>query len=321
AFAIDQKELWMLYLGYGIIGGLGLGAGYITPVSMIMKWFPDKRGLATGIAIMGFGFAALLTSPIAQNLIKTQGVEKTFYILSVVYFIIMIVVSQFLRKPTDEEFQELSKNSKKVKSKDFNSGILANDALKTREFYVLWLIFFINIACGLGILSVVSPMAQEMTGMTAEKAAVIVGVIGIFNGVGRLFWASVSDYIGRPVTFSLLFVINILMSLSLISFTGQTMFIIAMSLLMTCYGAGFSLIPPYLSDVFGDRELSAIHGYILTAWAMAALAGPMVLSVAYEMSKSYTTTLIVYITMYMLALGVALRLRKSLKNKSFKTNS
>ncbi|MDO4814590.1 MAG: OFA family MFS transporter [Gemella sp.] len=314
ALAIDQKELWLLYLGYGVIGGLGLGAGYITPVSMIMRWFPDKRGVATGIAIMGFGFAALLTSPIAQNLIQTQGLEKTFYTLSIAYFIIMIIVAQFLRKPTDEEFAVLAKNSKTVKEKDFNSGLLANEALKTKEFYTLWVIFFINIACGLGILSVVSPMAQEMTGMTAERAAVIVGVVGIFNGLGRLIWASISDYIGRPVTFSILFVVNILMSISLIGFSGQTMFIISMSLLMTCYGAGFALIPPYLSDVFGDRELSAIHGYILTAWAMAALAGPMVLSVAYEMSKSYTTTLMVFIAMYAVALVVALGLRKSLKN-------
>lgn len=316
--AIAQKELWLLYLGYGVIGGLGLGAGYITPVSTIIKWFPDKRGLATGVAIMGFGFASLLTSPIAQSLMTSQGLVNTFYILGSAYFVVMIVVSQFLKRPTEEEMKELAaaNQSKNKETRDFNSGLLANEALKTREFYILWVILFINIACGLGIISVVAPMAQEMAGMDAAQAAVVVGLMGVFNGFGRLVWASISDYIGRPLTFSILFIVNILMSISLIFFNAPFLFVTAMAILMTCYGAGFSLIPPYLSDVFGDKELSSIHGYILTAWAMAALFGPMLLSVAYEMSKSYTTTLMVFIVFYAVALGVSHWLRLYLLNKN-----
>lgn len=314
--AIHQKELWLLYLGYGILGGLGLGAGYITPVSTIIKWFPDKRGLATGLAIMGFGFASLLTSPVAQYLINHQGLVETFYILGTVYFLVMITVSQFIKRPTMEESQELASRATNQKTVDLTSGMTANQALKTYYFYVLWLILFINIACGLGLISVIAPMAQDMTGMSAEQAAVVVGLMGIFNGFGRLLWAGLSDYIGRPLTFIILFVVNITMSLILITFHIPFVFVISMAILMTCYGAGFSLIPPYLSDIFGAKELAALHGYILTAWAMAALFGPMLLSVSYQLSGSYVITLLVFVSLYLVALAIAWWLKQDLaKNK------
>lgn len=289
--AIAHGELWMLYLGYGILGGLGLGVGYITPVSTIIKWFPDKRGLATGLAIMGFGFASLLTSPIAQYLIQARGVEQTFYILGVVYFVVMLFVSQFIKRPSVEEAQLLADKSPNRQAADLSKGVTANEALKSSTFYWLWLILFINISCGLALVSAISPMAQDMVGMSAESAAVVVGVMGIFNGFGRLLWAGLSDYIGRPKTFILLFVV-------------------AMAVLMTCYGAGFSLIPPYLSDIFGAKELATLHGYILTAWAMAALVGPMLLSVTYELTKSYQMTLLVFIALYVVALVIAYLLKK-----------
>ena len=289
--AIAHGELWMLYLGYGILGGLGLGVGYITPVSTIIKWFPDKRGLATGLAIMGFGFASLLTSPIAQYLIQARGVEQTFYILGVVYFVVMLFVSQFIKRPSVEEAQLLADKSPNRQAADLSKGVTANEALKSSTFYWLWLILFINISCGLALVSAISPMAQDMVGMSAESAAVVVGVMGIFNGFGRLLWAGLSDYIGRPKTFVLLFVV-------------------AMAVLMTCYGAGFSLIPPYLSDIFGAKELATLHGYILTAWAMAALVGPMLLSVTYELIKSYQMTLLVFIALYVVALVVSYLLKK-----------
>ncbi|HEU4286827.1 TPA: OFA family MFS transporter, partial [Streptococcus pneumoniae] len=198
-FAIDRQELWLLYLAYGILGGLGLGAGYITPVSTIIKWFPDKRGLATGLAIMGFGFASLLTSPIAQHLIAGVGIVETFYILGASYFIIMLLASQFIKRPNEQELAILS-SSGKEKTASLTQGMAANQALKSNRFYMLWIIFFINIACGLGLISAASPMAQEMAGLSTSHAAVMVGVLGIFNGFGRLLWASLSDYIGRPLT-------------------------------------------------------------------------------------------------------------------------
>lgn len=314
--AIHQKELWLLYLGYGILGGLGLGAGYITPVSTIIKWFPDKRGLATGLAIMGFGFASLLTSPVAQYLINHQGLVETFYILGTVYFLVMMIVSQFIKRPTIEENQELASRATNQKTVDLTSGMTANQALKTYYFYVLWLILFINIACGLGLISVIAPMAQDMTGMSAEQAAVVVGLMGIFNGFGRLLWAGLSDYIGRPLTFIILFVVNIAMSLILVTFHIPFVFVVAMAVLMTCYGAGFSLIPPYLSDIFGAKELAALHGYILTSWAIAALFGPMLLSVSYQLSGSYVITLLVFVSLYLVALAIAWWLKQDLaKNK------
>lgn len=310
--AISQKELWLLYLGYGILGGLGLGAGYITPVSTIIKWFPDKRGLATGLAIMGFGFASLLTSPIAQYLISHQGLVETFYILGTVYFLVMITVSQFIKRPTSDESCELASRVVDVKKADLTSGMTANEALKTYHFYVLWIVFFINIACGLGLISVIAPMAQDMVGMSAQQAAVVVGLMGIFNGFGRLLWAGLSDYIGRPITFIVLFSVNIAMSLVLMFLHIPILFITAMAILMTCYGAGFSLVPPYLSDVFGAKELAALHGYILTAWAMAALFGPMLLSISYQLSGSYVTTLLLFTILYALALGIAWWLKNDL---------
>ncbi|MGT2828875.1 OFA family MFS transporter [Streptococcus hillyeri] len=314
-YAIAQEELWLLYLGYGILGGLGLGAGYITPVSTIIKWFPDKRGLATGLAIMGFGFASLLTSPVAQYLIETQGLVNTFYLLGGLYFVVMITVSQLIKRPTQEESKRLAANAKDAKKADLTVGMTANDALKTREFYILWMILFINIACGLGIISVIAPMAQDLTGMSPEAAAVVVGLMGIFNGFGRLIWAWISDYIGRPLTFIILLVVNILMAFSLILFRTPLMFTMAMAALMTCYGAGFSLIPPYLSDIFGAKELAALHGYSLTAWAMAALVGPMLLSVTFEATDSYTVTLLVFMVCYALALVVAIWLKHILNKQ------
>ncbi|HEP1659427.1 TPA: OFA family MFS transporter [Streptococcus pyogenes] len=306
---IDRKEIWLLYIGYGVIGGLGLGAGYITPISTIIKWFPDKRGMATGFAIMGFGFASLLTSPIAQWLIETEGLVATFYLLGLIYLIVMLFASQLIIKPTAAEIAILDK--KRLQNNSYLiEGMTAKEALKTKSFYCLWVILFINITCGLGLISVVAPMAQDLTGMSPEMSAIVVGAMGIFNGFGRLVWASLSDYIGRRVTVILLFLVSIIMTISLIFAHSSLIFMISIATLMTCYGAGFSLIPPYLSDLFGAKELATLHGYILTAWAIAALTGPMLLSITVEWTHNYLLTLCVFIVLYILGLMVALRLKK-----------
>ncbi|HHJ9442502.1 TPA: OFA family MFS transporter, partial [Streptococcus pyogenes] len=303
--AIDRKEIWLLYIGYGVIGGLGLGAGYITPISTIIKWFPDKRGMATGFAIMGFGFASLLTSPIAQWLIETEGLVATFYLLGLIYLIVMLFASQLIIKPTAAEIAILDK--KRLQNNSYLiEGMTAKEALKTKSFYCLWVILFINITCGLGLISVVAPMAQDLTGMSPEMSAIVVGAMGIFNGFGRLVWASLSDYIGRRVTVILLFLVSIIMTISLIFAHSSLIFMISIATLMTCYGAGFSLIPPYLSDLFGAKELATLHGYILTAWAIAALTGPMLLSITVEWTHNYLLTLCVFIVLYILGLMVAL---------------
>ncbi|EHI68551.1 transporter, major facilitator domain protein [Streptococcus ictaluri 707-05] len=194
-------------------------------------------------------------------------------------------------------------------------GMTANQAIKTQEFYLLWFMMFVNVACGLGLISAVAPMAQDLANMSAEAAAVIVGIMGIFNGFGRLLWAGLSDYIGRPLTFVLLFIVNIVMIAGLLVFKAPVLFVLVMAILMTCYGAGFSLIPPYLSDVFGAKELASLHGYILTSGAVSALVGPMLLAFILDLTQSYTIILVVFILLHTAALGVSLYLRQKLQAK------
>ena len=301
--AIQSHHLWLLYLAYGVIGGLGLGSGYVTPVSTIVRWFPDKRGLATGLAIMGFGFAAMLTGPVAQHLMALVGIANTFYVLGAFYFVVMIVAAQFIKKPRPHELpQAIAENAQRVS--------LTNQALKTRTFAFLWFMFFINITTGIGLVSAASPMAQNMTTMTASAAAVMVGIIGLFNGFGRLAWATLSDFIGRPLTYSLIFVLDILMLFVLLFFKTPFIFALALCLLMSCYGAGFSVIPAYLGDVFGTKELGAIHGYILTAWAAAGMVGPILLSYTHQVLHNYYVTLIVFVIIDALAMIVSVWIQR-----------
>jgi OFA family oxalate/formate antiporter-like MFS transporter len=307
--AVQSHHLWLLYLAYGVIGGLGLGSGYVTPVSTIVRWFPDKRGLATGLAIMGFGFAAMLTGPVAQKLMAAVGIANTFYILGAFYFVVMVVAAQFIKKPRPNELpQAIAQNAQRVSLT--NRELTANQALKTRTFAFLWFMFFINITTGIGLVSAASPMAQNMTTMTASAAAVMVGIIGLFNGFGRLVWATLSDFIGRPLTYSLIFVLDIVMLFILLFFKMPFIFAMALCLLMSCYGAGFSVIPAYLGDVFGTKELGAIHGYVLTAWAAAGMVGPLLLSYTHQVLHNYYVTLIVFVIIDALAMIVSVWIQR-----------
>lgn len=308
--AIENQQLWLLYLAYGVIGGLGLGAGYVTPVSTIIRWFPDKRGLATGLAIMGFGFAALLTGPVAQNLMANFGVSNTFYILGIFYFIVMLIAAQFIKKP---RANELPKAVVKKASHFSLTGqnMTANEAVKTPIFWALWLMFFINITTEIGLVSAASPMAQSMTNMSVSVAALMVGILGLFNGFGCLAWATLSDYLGRPKTYSAIFILDIVMLIILVLCKTPIIFALALCLLLSCYGAGFSVIPAYLGDVFGTRELGAIHGYILTAWAAAGMVGPVLLSYTHQILHNYYVTLIVFIVIDILAFLVSLALQRA----------
>lgn len=307
--AVQSHQVWLLYVAYGVIGGLGLGSGYVTPVSTIVRWFPDKRGLATGLAIMGFGFAAMLTGPVAQNLMAAVGIVNTFYILGAFYFVVMIIAAQFIKKPRPHELpQVIAQKAQRVSLT--NQELTANQALKTRTFAFLWFMFFINITTGIGLVSAASPMAQNMTTMTASAAAVMVGIIGLFNGFGRLAWATLSDFIGRPITYSLIFILDIVMLFILLFFKTPFIFALALCLLMSCYGAGFSVIPAYLGDVFGTKELGAIHGYILTAWAAAGMVGPILLSYTHQVLHNYYVTLIVFVIIDALAMLVSVWIQR-----------
>lgn len=305
--AVQLESLPLLYIGYGVIGGLGLGAGYVTPVSTIIAWFPDKRGLATGMAIMGFGFAAILTGPIAQNLIAGIGLVPTMYVLGTAYLLIMLTAAQVIRKPRPGEVPA-SDIAKSVSLT--GTAMTANQAVKTRSFRYLWLMFFINITCGIGLVAVASPMAQQQTGMSAATAAMMVGVVGLFNGFGRLAWATLSDLIGRPLTYTLIFTVDIAMLAGILVFSSPLLFGVALCLIMSCYGAGFSVIPAYLGDVFGTKQLGAIHGYVLTAWAVAGVVGPTLLSLSDQYFHSYTYSLIFFVALELVAFILSIRIRQ-----------
>lgn len=313
--AIHTQQLWLLYLAYGVIGGLGLGSGYVTPVSTIIKWFPKHRGMATGCAIMGFGFAAMLTSPVAHRLMDQVGVERTFYILGAVYFIVMLIAAQFIRPPKHAQTTVKTAQPAGI-SLMGGQQLTANQAVKTREFRLLWLMLFINITCGIGLVSAASPMAQTLTHMSVAKAALMVGIIGVFNGLGRLLWASASDYLGRPNTFSTVFIMMVVLLFGLLAIRSQFLFTVAFCLILSGYGAGFSVIPAYLSDIFGTLELGAIHGYVLTAWGVAGLVGPIVLSLSHEITHSYQSTLIVFGILELIALGVSFKIRAAFAKTS-----
>lgn len=300
-FAISQNSLPLLYLFYGAIGGIGLGIGYITPVKTLVNWFYDRRGLATGLAIMGFGFAAAIAGPLISYLITAIGLVSTFYTIGIVYFIIIFISSRLIQPPSEDYIQAQMPGNVKDRRPQFT----ANEAMKTRKFYALWFLLFINITCGIALLSVASPLLQETTGMSVLAAAGIVGVMGIFNGGGRLFWATVSDYLGRDLVYTLFFVLEIIAMLILGNVTNVILFQIFLFIVMTCYGGGFSCIPAYLSDIFGTKHLSAIHGRILTAWAIAGIVGPCLISWAKGTMASYQSTLFIFALLYGAALIVS----------------
>lgn len=311
--AIQMKSIYLLYVCYGVLGGIGLGVGYIAPVSTLVKWFPDKRGLATGLAIMGFGFASLIGGPIIQRLIVLAGLTHTFFVMGTAYFCLMLVSSLYLAPPKPGYRPKASAHrpgfSQAKQIRDDSLQLTANEALGTRRFYWLWLMLFINVTCGIAVISVASPMAQEVVGLTSFQAAAMVGLIGLFNGGGRIAWASLSDYIGRANTYTAFFAIQTIAFFLLPETVNPLLFQGLLFLIMTCYGGGFACIPAFIGDVFGTRQLAAIHGYILTAWAAAGLTGPMFAAWVRETTGSYSGTLSVFVGLFALALLVSFLIR------------
>lgn len=307
AWAIHSHSALLLYICYGMIGGIGLGVGYITPVSTLVKWFPRHRGFATGLAIMGFGFAALVAGPVMRFLVDTYGLVTNFLILGIVYAVVMILSASYLRPPKAGEIpvmlaDVLKEEAAKGKKRTLvGPQMTRKEAMKTWKWYVLWWIFFTNITCGIGLLAVASPMAQEVIGLSASEAASLVGVIGVVNGGGRIFWSTVSDWIGRGQTYLLFFAFEVVAFLELAGTNHPYVFEILVLSIISCYGGGFSCMPAFLSDIFGVKQLSAIHGSILTAWGMAGVAGPLILALMKEATGGYTATLYVFATMLAVA--------------------
>ncbi|MCI1820803.1 L-lactate MFS transporter [Megasphaera sueciensis] len=315
AVALYFHNLFLMYLFYGIIGGIGLGTGYITPVSTLVKWFPDNRGFATGLAIMGFGFASMIAGPAMQILVQHFGLVTNFIILGIVYMTIMTASSLYLTPPklgevpaTDMILKEASETNA-VQYAGAMPQFTVKQAMKKWQLYTIWWLFFTNITCGIALLAVASPMAQEVVQMSPIMAASMVGIIGFMNGAGRIAWATVSDYIGRSNTYILFFAIEVVAFFKLASITSSFSFQLVVLLIITCYGGGFSCMPAYLSDLFGTKELSAIHGRILTAWGAAGVAGPLLLSFIKETTNSYAVTLQFFSGCFVLALLIMIFLK------------
>lgn len=305
---ISEFRLPALYLSYGFLGGIGLGTGYVTPVSTLIKWFPDRRGMATGLAIMGFGFASFLGAPIINELIGKIGLSQTFYTLSGIYLVVMSLSALYLTPPPKGwvPAKAAKKKSSTTRSHVDLMPMNANEAVRTLPFYGLWIMMFINISCGIAVISVASPMIQEMTGTSSLVAAGIVGLNGLFNGSGRIGWATISDWIGRPITFVTFFVLQVICFASLPHVDDVLTFQVVVYVVMTCYGGGFATLPAYIGDLFGTRQVSAIHGYVLTAWALAGISGSSLIAAIRDATGSYDETLHIFSTIFLVALSVSI---------------
>ena len=315
ALGVQLHNIWLIYLGYGVLGGCGLGLGYITPVSTLIKWFPDRRGMATGMAIMGFGGGALIASPLSQILLNhyksatSVGVAETFVTLGIIYLSTMLFGAFLFRVPPPD-WKPAGWVSPALKVRGLITGrhVHVDTAIKTLPFYLLWAVLFLNVTAGIGILEQASPMIQEMfTGaVTAEAAAGFVGLLSLFNMGGRFGWSSLSDRIGRKQTYAVFFTLGPLLYVAM-PYAGRigsvAMFVACAALILTMYGGGFATIPAYLSDIFGTQYVGAIHGRLLTAWSAAGVAGPVLVNYIreYQIARGVPAAQAYNVTMYLMA--------------------
>jgi MFS family permease len=312
-------NLWLIYLGYGVLGGLGLGIGYISPVSTLIKWFPDRPGMATGMAIMGFGGAAFIASPLSVWLMQQfstpthVGVAETFVVMGVVYMCFMMVGAVIVRVPAPgwkpEGYVAPEQSKKLITTRD----VYVYDALKTPQFWLIWCVLCLNVTAGIGVLGQASTIVQEVfSGRTVVAAAGFVGLTSLFNMGGRFFWASTSDYIGRKNTYFVFFALGTLLY-ALVPYAGSIgsvpLFVAIFAVLFSMYGGGFATVPAYLRDMFGTRYVGAIHGLLLTAWSMAGIFGPALVNyiraynVDHGVAKAHAYDLAMYVMAVLLVIG------------------
>jgi len=289
AFGVYIHNIWVIYFGYGFVGGIGLGLGYISPVSTLIKWFPDRPGMATGMAIMGFGGAAFIASPLSVWLMgrfttSTHiGVAETFITLGIIYFIFMMVGATIVRVPAPGWKPEGWVAPAQPKKLITTKNVYVYEALRTPQFWLIWWVLCLNVTAGIGVLGQASAMSQEMFPgrVTAVAAAGFVGLMSLFNMAGRFFWASTSDYIGRKNTYFTFFILGAALY-AFVPYTGSAgsvlLFVCAYAIIFSMYGGGFATVPAYLRDMFGTRYVGAIHGLLLTAWSMAGIFGPVLVN-------------------------------------------
>ncbi len=321
AFGVSVHNLWLVYFGYGVLGGCALGIGYISPVSTLIKWFPDRPGMATGMAIMGFGGGAFIASPLSVWLMAKFttathiGVMETFAIMGAIYFCFMMVGATIVRVPAanwkPEGYVAPVAATKLITRND----VYVYDAIKTPQFWLIWWVLCLNVTAGIGVLGQASAMSQEMFPghITPVAAAGFVGLLSLFNMMGRFFWASTSDVIGRKNTYFCFFIIGIVLYCT-VPYTGSigsvALFVLCFIVIISMYGGGFATVPAYLKDMFGTRYVGAIHGWLLTAWSAAGIFGPVLVNYIREYqinhgvpkAQAYNTTM--YIMAGLLVVGL-----------------
>jgi MFS family permease len=283
------RQSLLVFLGMGLISGIGCGLGYISPVSTLVKWFPDRRGMATGMAIMGFGGGAFIAGYLNVYLMKQLGIATTVMALGMTYLIVMLAGARILRRPPPGWKPEGWTPPAKTTPMITDRSLSRNAAIQTPQFYLLWGILFINVTAGIGILAQASPMMQDMFSKTEIAAAAVVSIISIFNAGGRFLWASASDYIGRRNTYSIFFLAQLALFLLIPGFAAGAQWVpfeAALFIVFTMYGGGFATIPAFLADIFGPENVGAIHGALLTSWSAAAVAGPFIITELSERARA-----------------------------------
>ena len=361
AIGVATHQLWLMWLGSGVIGGIGLGLGYISPVSTLIKWFPDHRGMATGMAIMGFGGGAMIGAPLADMLMNTFrtansiGVWQTFVVMGAIYFVFMIGGAFGYRVPPAGWQLDAGTPRANTPRADKTAMITTGqvdyrNAPKTAQFWLLWAVLCLNVSAGIGVIGMASPMLQEIFGgsliglpdvaftalddgqrrAVAALAAGFAGLLSLFNIAGRIFWASLSDKIGRKTTYVIFFALGIALYAGApwtVHLGTEAFFVLCLAIIVSMYGGGFATIPAYLADIFGTQFVGAIHGRLLTAWSIAGIIGPVVINyireaqIAAGVPRDQVYDFTMYILAAMLGLGLACNmLVRPLASRWFMTN-
>jgi len=293
AAGIATEQLWLLYLGYGVIGGIGLGIGYISPVSTLIKWFPDRPGLATGMAIMGFGGGALVASPVSSELLEVygsdgSGVASLFVTLGLAYLVVMLLGAVLVRVPADD-WTPRGFDPSRVADKTLvtTSHVAARNSTRTPQFWLLWIVLFCNVTAGIGIFEQSAPMITDFfrndgedSTVAVATAAGFVGILSLANMAGRFIWSSTSDVVGRKPIY-VMYLGGGMAAYALLAVFGDSsvaLFVLLAVVILSFYGGGFATVPAYLKDLFGSYQVGAIHGRLLTAWSAAGIAGPLIIN-------------------------------------------
>lgn len=301
----------VLYLTYGLLGGIGIGLGYIVPVATLVKWFPDRRGFITGVAVAGFGAGALVTAPVARILVREIGLFETFAVLGVLYLVMVTGAALFLKNPPAGWSPEGWDPKAGVEAAAGRSGIDFDlrGALSRWQWYALWAILFLNVTAGIAIISEASPMAQEITGVEAVVAAGVVSIISIGNAVGRFLWAWLSDLIGRKWVFLTMFLLQAGLFVVLAQVSAYALFAVVAFLIVSMYGGGFGTMPAFAADYFGAKNVGKIYGLMLTAWGFGGVLGPLLISAILDSTGEYTTALYILAGMLLVSALLPLILR------------